>query len=113
MKKYSKVSPITTTEDVESPPNVLISSLIEKTSDRVEEAADAEEDILNGIIRNHSNNDYYHRISVGEDDTEIGFDDNELLLEEKYSRSDITHLYPLENSPIPMVSAVMVILILI
>ncbi|CAJ0639565.1 2381_t:CDS:10 [Entrophospora sp. SA101] len=74
----------------------------EKTSDRVEEAAYVEEDILNGIIRNHSN---YHRFSIGEDDTVIGFDDNELLLEEKNYRSDISDLDPLENSPIPMVAA--------
>nr|CAG8445277.1 4059_t:CDS:10 [Entrophospora candida] len=98
MKKYSKVSPITTTEDVESPPNILISSSIKKTS----EAEYVEEDILNGIIRNHSN---YHRFSIGEDDTVIGFDDNELLLEEKNFRSDISDLDPPENSPIPMVAA--------
>ncbi|CAJ0755204.1 1110_t:CDS:10 [Entrophospora sp. SA101] len=95
MKKYSK-NPIIATEDVELPNISPKKTHKKKISDRFDEV---DENILYSIIGNHSNSNGF---SIGEDDTENDFGDNELLLERNKSYLDINDFYPHENSPIPM-----------
>ena|SRR6185369_11233987 len=102
MKKYSKIQSITVTEDFELPNISPKKTHKKKISDRFEEV---NENVLYSIIGNRSS----HRFSINEDDTENGFGDSELLLERNKSRLDINDFYPHENSPIPMVAAVIII----